>query len=85
MTKKRVEIPATANIDKIFEEIKNMYSDCKIDITDGVKIDFEEEKMWVHLRRSNTEPIVRLYSEALTEQKAEDIAQTIIDQINKTI
>jgi len=85
MSKKRVEIPATANIDKIFEEIRNIYSSCKTDITDGVKIDFEEEKMWVHLRRSNTEPIVRVYSEALTEQKAEDIAQTIIDQINKTI
>ncbi|MDP3397690.1 MAG: phosphoglucosamine mutase [Bacteroidales bacterium] len=85
MSKKRVEIPTTADIDKIFEAIKSIYSNCKIDITDGVKIDFEEEKMWVHLRRSNTEPIVRVYSEALTEQMAEDIAQKIIDQINKTI
>ena len=85
MSKKRVEIPADANIDKIFEEIRAIYSGSKIDVTDGVKIDFEEEKMWVHLRRSNTEPIVRVYSEALTEQKAEDIAQKIIDEINKTI
>lgn len=85
MSKKRVEIPADANIDKIFEDIRAIYSGSKIDVTDGVKIDFEEEKMWVHLRRSNTEPIVRVYSEALTEQKAEDIAQKIIDEINKTI
>ena len=85
MSKKRVEIPADANIDKIFEDIRTIYSGSKIDSTDGVKIDFEEEKMWVHLRRSNTEPIVRVYSEALTEQKADDIAQKIIDEINKTI
>ncbi len=85
MSKKRVEIPESADIEIIFDFLKKKYSDEKITTTDGVKIDFEEKKMWVHLRRSNTEPIVRVYSEAVTEDEADEIAQQIINEIKNLI
>lgn len=85
MSKKRVDLPASVNIDNIFEQIKQRYSAQNINTVDGVKIDFESEKMWVHLRRSNTEPIIRVYSEALTVELAEKISQEVVNEINKLI
>ena len=51
---------------------------------DGVKVDFEEKKQWVHLRKSNTEPIIRIYSEASTEAEAQALADEVIG-LAKTI
>ena len=67
------------DVDAILESIKNEYEGNEIDTTDGVKIYFEKE--WVHLRKSNTEPIIRIYSESQNEQKANELAYSIMDKI----
>ena len=59
--------------------MKEKFKDEKITDIDGVKVDFEEG--WVHLRKSNTEPIVRVYSEASSPEKAEALAKTVMDII----
>ena len=71
-------------IDKVLEEVKKAYASERITDIDGVKIDFDRERMWVHLRRSNTEPIIRVYSEAEDEAGAERIATDVISMV-KTI
>jgi phosphomannomutase len=63
--------------------LKSHYAAQEIDLTDGVKINFDKE--WVHLRKSNTEPIVRIYSEAQTKEKADALAQEIIDIAQKSL
>ncbi|PCJ86192.1 MAG: phosphoglucosamine mutase, partial [Flavobacteriales bacterium] len=55
------------------------YSDHPVNAIDGVKIEFDKE--WVHLRKSNTEPIIRIYSESQTEEKANELAQKIMGDI----
>ena len=67
------------DIDNIFEAIKQKYSKQPINDIDGLKIHFDGD--WVHLRRSNTEPIIRIYSESNTEKTAQNIAQKIISDI----
>ena len=58
--------------------VKAEYASEDINTIDGVKISFEERKEWVHLRRSNTEPIIRIYAEAATKEAADALAQQII-------
>ena len=65
-------------IDKILEAVKTEYAAEDINTIDGVKISFEARKEWVHLRRSNTEPIIRIYAEAATQEAADALAQQII-------
>ena len=67
------------NVDTILESIQNEYADQEIDTTDGVKIYFGSE--WAHLRKSNTEPIIRIYSESESEEKANALAYAIMDKI----
>lgn len=81
MSKKRVELSENINTQAIFDEIKRRYSNERVSDIDGVKIDFDSQKMWVHLRKSNTEPIIRVYSEAANFQAAEAIADKIIQEI----
>jgi len=69
------------NADEILESIKIEFADQNPDTTDGVKILFD--KSWVHLRKSNTEPIIRIYTEAETKEKAEELAQQFITLIEK--
>ena len=64
---------------------RNVYSAEDINTIDGVKISFEARKEWVHLRRSNTEPIIRIYAEAATQEAADALAQQIIDIANSII
>ena len=59
--------------------MKEKYAGEKVNDIDGVKIDFANE--WVHLRKSNTEPIIRIYSESKTEREANDLAQRVISEI----
>lgn len=82
MIKKKAELTPTLQVDKILKEIENEYKE-KAEVTtiDGVKLDFPDK--WVHLRKSNTEPIVRIYAEAKTEEEAESIANEIITKIQK--
>ena len=83
ISKNRIELSDAALIDRILKEIKLRYADKRITDIDGVKIDFDPERMWVHLRKSNTEPIIRVYSEASDEAKAEALAQEIMAVANE--
>lgn len=85
IAKNRIELSDKALIDKILSEIKKVYSEEDINDVDGVKISFEAQKEWVHLRRSNTEPIIRIYAEASTPQRAAQIAEEIIGIAKKII
>ncbi len=78
IAKNRIDLSDSALIDRILEAMKEHYKNEKVNTIDGVKIDFEAERRWVHLRRSNTEPIIRIYSEAPTEAEAESLAQEVI-------
>ncbi len=83
MAKKKVELNPAINVDQILSKIERLYADSESDISistiDGVKIDFQTK--WVHLRKSNTEPIIRIYSEAPTLAEADEIADEIIQKI----
>jgi len=75
MAKQKVELTPETNIDAILLEVKKKYAQYPINDIDGVKIDFPDK--WVHLRKSNTEPIIRIYTEAPTMQEAETLAAEI--------
>ena len=85
IAKNKIELSDSALIDRILCEIKNVYASEDINTIDGVKISFEARKEWVHLRRSNTEPIIRIYAEAATQEAADALAQQIIDIAKKII
>ena len=74
-----MELTPDTNVDTILEKIKDAYRHEKTDDCDGIKIDFAHS--WVHLRKSNTEPIIRIYSEAQSEKDARDLATEIINKI----
>ena len=79
MSKKKIDLNSATNVDSILESIKNKFNNDKINLADGVKIDFPDS--WVHLRKSNTEPIIRIYSEAKSQKIADDLANKFIDEI----
>lgn len=79
ISKNRIDLTPTTNVDEILATIKSIYKDERVNDIDGVKIDFAEG--WVHLRKSNTEPIVRVYSEAATMVQADQLAGQIIDRV----
>lgn len=85
IAKNKIELSDKALIDRILEEIKAIYAEEDVNTVDGVKISFESRKEWVHLRRSNTEPIIRIYAEAATKEAADALAQQIIDVASKII
>ncbi len=85
IAKNKIELSDKALIDKILEEMKKEYSSEDINDIDGVKISFESKRQWVHLRRSNTEPIIRIYSEAPTLTAAESLANEVIAIAKKII
>ncbi|HPW96135.1 MAG TPA: phosphoglucosamine mutase [Paludibacteraceae bacterium] len=80
-SKKRVDLKPNMDIEGIFTVIKDRYKQYKINDIDGVKIDFPQG--WVHLRKSNTEPIIRVYSEAGTMEQAEKFGDAIIEEIKR--
>lgn len=81
IAKQKVELTPNIDVDAILAAIKEKFSSYDITDIDGVKIDFPEK--WVHLRKSNTEPIIRVYSEAHTMKEAEDIGGQIMDVIKQ--
>ncbi|MDD2590651.1 MAG: phosphoglucosamine mutase [Fermentimonas sp.] len=81
MSKQKVELSSEMNIDDILDKIKEKFSDQKVTDIDGVKIDFPDK--WVHLRKSNTEPIIRIYSEATSEEDAQKIGEQIISLVRE--
>ena len=79
MSKKKINLNKDTNVDSILSIIKNNHNDDEINLIDGVKIDFIDS--WVHLRKSNTEPIIRIYSEAKSQLEADKLAQKFIEKI----
>ena len=80
-SKNKIELTPEINVDLILETIKNRYSNEKVNDIDGVKIDFAEN--WVHLRKSNTEPIIRVYTEAKSMDEADALAKRFISEIEQ--
>jgi len=83
MSKNKITLTEGMDIDRILVEVQKVYQDENFSTIDGLKIDFENE--WVHLRKSNTEPIIRVYSEAPTLEQAEAIAEKVMDNIRSLI
>lgn len=78
IAKNKIELSDTAMIDKILGQMKTVFAGEDINDIDGVKISFEDKRQWVHLRRSNTEPIIRIYSEAQDEASAVALGESVI-------
>lgn len=83
ISKNKIELTHEINVDTILEKIRQKYSKHPINDIDGIKIEFEKE--WVHLRKSNTEPIIRIYSESSTQATAEHLAKKIMLDIKEVI
>jgi phosphomannomutase len=83
ISKNKIELTAEINTDLILETISEKYNKQPINKIDGVKIEFERE--WVHLRKSNTEPIIRIYSESEYETTADNLAEKIITDIKEIL
>lgn len=80
MAKKKIDLDLSVNIDQLFDEVEKKYRKYPVNTIDGVKIDFENE--WVHLRRSNTEPIIRIYSESNSATTADNIANQLMNDLS---
>jgi phosphomannomutase len=83
ISKNKIELTDSTDMQFIISELANKYSKEKINLIDGLKIDFDEG--WVHLRKSNTEPIVRIYSESISKQKADKLASVFVEEIKSLI
>lgn len=81
MSKNKIELTPSLNVDEILSQMAKKYADEQISVIDGVKIDFIDS--WVHLRKSNTEPIIRIYTEAKSQNQADALAQKIISEIKE--
>jgi phosphomannomutase len=79
MSKKKIELTPQLDVDAILKTMEAKYAAEEINTIDGVKIDFPEN--WVHLRKSNTEPIIRIYTEAKSQEEADALADRIIGEI----
>jgi phosphomannomutase len=83
MSKNKIELDKGVDVEKIFGEIKKKYKNNPINTEDGLKIEFETD--WVHLRTSNTEPIIRIYSESNFETTSDNIAKRIMKDISEVM
>ena len=81
IAKNRIDLTSDTDVDKILEKVKELYKNEQITDIDGVKIDFSDK--WVHLRKSNTEPIIRVYSEASSLELANELGKQIMDIVYK--
>ena len=79
ISKNKKELSPAIDVDEVLARIASTYAQYEVNTIDGVKIDFPTG--WVHLRKSNTEPIIRIYSEAGSMTEADKLAQEIIDKI----
>lgn len=78
IAKNKIALSDSSLIDRILGEVRKHYASERVNTIDGVKVDFEQKRSWVHLRRSNTEPIIRIYSEAPTEAEARALGEEVI-------
>jgi phosphomannomutase len=81
ISKNKIELQEDVNVQQIFEQIKKKYKKQPINTEDGIRIEFDKD--WVHLRTSNTEPIIRIYSESTSETMANNIAKRIMEDIKE--
>jgi phosphomannomutase len=81
MSKKKIQLTPELDVDGLLVAMTAKYSEEKLTTIDGVKIDFANS--WVHLRKSNTEPIIRIYTEAPSQEEADNLADRIISEIKK--
>ena len=80
MSKNKIELSPDVDVDAILQNMKQHYANEQVNDVDGVKIDFADE--WAHLRKSNTEPIIRIYTESKTKEGAETLAKRIMTEIS---
>ncbi|MFA4852516.1 MAG: phosphoglucosamine mutase [Bacteroidales bacterium] len=83
ISKNKIELLPEINVDNVLVKMKDKYAKQPVNTVDGVKIEFDKE--WVHLRKSNTEPVIRIYSESDSMVKAEHLAKKIIEDIKEII
>ena len=83
ISKNKIQLTPEIDVDKVLSEMAAKYAKQEVDTTDGVKIYIDKE--WVHLRKSNTEPIIRVYSESKSLQSANDLAERIISEIKEIL
>ena len=83
ISKNRIEISDLNVADKILKSVAELYSNEDISLIDGVKITFDAKRSFAHLRKSNTEPIIRLYCEAPTQKEADELAEQILIKVNE--
>lgn len=83
MSKNKIELTPDINVDELLVQLQQKYTDKEINTIDGVKIHFDNG--WVHLRKSNTEPIIRIYAENTTKEKADELAQQIIKDVEEMV
>jgi phosphomannomutase len=83
MSKNKIQLTPQINVDTILETMASNYKNEDVNTIDGVKIDFSDE--WVHLRKSNTEPIIRIYTESRSQKSADDLALRFITEIKEII
>jgi len=81
ISKNKIQLTPDIDVDAVLKVVKASYQQYEVNDIDGVKIDFPTG--WVHLRKSNTEPIIRIYSEAGTPEQAEAFAQAMIEEIKR--
>ena len=81
ISKQKIELSPAIDVDAILKQVEEKFASEKVNTIDGVKIDFPEK--WVHLRKSNTEPIIRIYAEAKSMQEADELGQEIINIIEQ--
>ena len=79
IAKNRIDLTPQTDVDAILEKVKELYKDERVNDIDGVKIDFPDK--WVHLRKSNTEPIIRVYSEATTMAEADELGKKLMQVV----
>jgi phosphomannomutase len=83
ISKNKIQLTPEIDVDAILAKMKDMYKNEEVNDIDGVKIDFPDK--WVHLRKSNTEPIIRIYAEAVGKDEADALAEKIISDIKSLI
>jgi phosphomannomutase len=79
--KKKTELDSSVDIKALLGKIAEKYANYQVNRVDGVRIDFEDS--WVHVRSSNTEPIIRIYAEAMSESVADNIASKLMSDIRE--
>lgn len=79
MAKEKIQLTPQIDVDQILKKVEKLYEKEEVNIIDGVKIDFKNS--WVHLRKSNTEPIIRIYTEAQSQEEANNLANKMISEI----